>query len=91
MAEETRLRRFARSDRRRQHLAAHCARAFRGGRQIRRGERPRIYGDFSSPRMKSWIEILPKYAIDPYQQFAYTVGKNASDIGLVIERDGSAA
>lgn len=45
----------------------------------------RIYGDFSSPRMKSWTEILQKHAIDPYQQFAYTTGKNASDIALVID------
>ena len=45
----------------------------------------RIYGDFSSPRLKSWTEILQKYAIDPYQQFAYTTGKNASDIALVID------
>jgi len=45
----------------------------------------RIYGDFSSTRLKSWAELLPKYAIDPYQQFAYTSGKNASDIALVID------
>jgi len=45
----------------------------------------RIYGDFSSPSMKSWTAILQKYAIDPYQQFAYTSGKNASDIALVID------
>lgn len=45
----------------------------------------RIYGDFSSQRMKSWIDILQKHAIDPYQQFAYTTGKNASDIALVID------
>jgi uncharacterized LabA/DUF88 family protein len=45
----------------------------------------RIYGDFSGQRLKSWTEILPKYAIDPYQQFAYTTGKNASDIALVID------
>jgi len=45
----------------------------------------RIYGDFSSPRMKSWADILQKYAIDPHQQFAYTTGKNASDIALVID------
>ncbi len=45
----------------------------------------RIYGDFSSPRLKSWSDILQKYAIDPYQQFAYTSGKNASDIALVID------
>jgi uncharacterized LabA/DUF88 family protein len=45
----------------------------------------RIYGDFSGQRLKSWAEILPKFAIDPYQQFAYTTGKNASDIALVID------
>src|ERR1700731_1338290 len=45
----------------------------------------RIYGDFSGQQLKSWAEILQKHAIDPYQQFAYTKGKNASDIALVIE------
>jgi uncharacterized LabA/DUF88 family protein len=45
----------------------------------------RIYGDFSSPRLKSWSDILQRHAIDPYQQFAYTTGKNASDIALVID------
>src|ERR1700693_371926 len=45
----------------------------------------RISGGFSSPQLKSWAEILQKHAIDPYQQFAYTKGKNASDIALVID------
>ncbi|SFL39648.1 OST-HTH/LOTUS domain-containing protein [Bradyrhizobium sp. NFR13] len=45
----------------------------------------RIYGDFSSPQLKSWADILQKHAIDPYQQFAYTKGKNSSDIALVID------
>lgn len=45
----------------------------------------RIYGDFSSQQLKSWADILQKYAVDPYQQFAYTKGKNASDIALVID------
>ncbi len=45
----------------------------------------RIYGDFSSPRLKSWADVLQKHAIDPHQQFAYTSGKNASDIALVID------
>src|SRR3984885_814244 len=45
----------------------------------------RIYGDFSGGQLKSWAEILQKHAIDPYQQFAYTKGKNASDIALVID------
>jgi hypothetical protein len=44
----------------------------------------RIYGDFSGPQLRSWADILQKHAIDPYQQFAYTKGKNASDIALVI-------
>ena len=30
----------------------------------------RIYGDFSGQRLKSWVDILQRYAIDPYQQFA---------------------
>jgi uncharacterized LabA/DUF88 family protein len=45
----------------------------------------RIYGDFSSTRSKAWAEILSKHAIIPQQQFAYTTGKNASDITLVID------
>jgi hypothetical protein len=45
----------------------------------------RIYGDFSTPQLKSWSSILQKHAIDPFQQFAYTKGKNASDIALVID------
>ena len=44
-----------------------------------------IYGDFSSPRSRPWADVLSKYAIIPRQQFAYTTGKNASDITLVIE------
>jgi hypothetical protein len=45
----------------------------------------RIYGDFSGARLKSWAEILSKHAIVPQQNFANTVGKNASDIALVID------
>jgi uncharacterized LabA/DUF88 family protein len=45
----------------------------------------RIYGDFSGTRLKSWAEILAKYAILPHQNFANTIGKNASDIALVID------
>jgi uncharacterized LabA/DUF88 family protein len=45
----------------------------------------RIYGDFSSQRLKSWADILSKHAIIPHQNFAYTAGKNASDIALVID------
>ena len=45
----------------------------------------RIYGDFSGTRLKSWADILSTHAIMPYQNFAYTTGKNASDIALVID------
>ena len=45
----------------------------------------RIYGDFSRPCSKSWAETLSKHAIIPQQQFAFTTGKNASDITLVID------
>jgi NYN domain/OST-HTH/LOTUS domain len=45
----------------------------------------RIYGDFSGTRLKSWADILSKHAIIPHQNFAYTAGKNASDIALVID------
>lgn len=45
----------------------------------------RIYGDFSHSRSKGWADTLSKHAIIPQQQFAYTTGKNASDITLVID------
>ncbi|ARO27245.1 Maebl [Rhizobium sp. S9] len=45
----------------------------------------RIYGDFANARSKAWIDVLAKHAIIPQQQFAYTTGKNASDITLVID------
>ena len=45
----------------------------------------RIYGDWGNAHIKSWQEALLKYAIDPMQQFAYVKGKNATDIGMVIE------
>lgn len=45
----------------------------------------RIYGDFASARSKGWADVLSRHAIIPQQQFAYTTGKNASDITLVID------
>ena len=85
MAEEIRLRRFAvliDADNTSPRIAAGL---FEEIARFGEASVRRIYGDFSSPRMKSWADILQKYAIDPYQQFAYTTGKNASDIALVID------
>ncbi len=45
----------------------------------------RIYGDFADSRMKGWAEALPRHAIVPHQNFAYTQGKNSADIALVID------
>lgn len=45
----------------------------------------RIYGDFSGSRLKAWADVLATHAIMPHQNFAYTSGKNASDIALVID------
>jgi hypothetical protein len=45
----------------------------------------RIYGDFSGTRLKGWADVLAPHAIMPHQNFASTVGKNASDIALVID------
>ncbi|MBP7242881.1 NYN domain-containing protein [Amaricoccus sp.] len=45
----------------------------------------RIYGDFADARMRGWAEALPRHAIVPQQNFAYTTGKNSADIALVID------
>lgn len=45
----------------------------------------KIYGDWGNVHIQGWQEALLKYAIDPMQQFAYVKGKNATDIGMVIE------
>ena len=45
----------------------------------------RIYGDWTSPRLKGWKDVLLEYAIHPIQQFSYTKGKNATDSALIID------
>lgn len=45
----------------------------------------RLYGDFSGTGLGGWKQVLARLAIIPHQQFAYTKGKNSSDIALVIE------
>ncbi len=45
----------------------------------------RIYGDWTSPQLSKWKDKLNKFAIQPMQQFRYTVGKNATDSALIID------
>lgn len=45
----------------------------------------KAYGNWKSPTLKSWEELLHEYAIQPVQQYDLTKGKNASDIALVID------
>jgi uncharacterized protein (TIGR00288 family) len=45
----------------------------------------RAYGNWKSPSLKPWEATLHAYAIRPIQQFAYSRGKNASDMAMVID------
>jgi uncharacterized LabA/DUF88 family protein len=45
----------------------------------------KAYGDWSSPFLKNWKDELNFLAIQPVQQFSYTVGKNSTDIVMVID------
>lgn len=45
----------------------------------------RAYGNWKSHNLKGWEAVLHEYAIRPIQQFAYSKGKNASDMAMVID------
>lgn len=45
----------------------------------------RIYGDWTTANMGGWKDALHTYAIQPIQQFRYTVGKNATDSAMIID------
>lgn len=45
----------------------------------------RVYGDWTSDRLKGWSEKILKLGLVAHQQTANTSGKNSSDIGLVID------
>mgnify|MGYP000055929390 CR=1 FL=1 len=45
----------------------------------------KAYGNWKSPTLKAWEDLLHEYAIQPIQQYDLTKGKNASDIALVID------
>lgn len=45
----------------------------------------RAYGDWTTPNLRGWKNVLHKLAIQPMQQFSYTTGKNATDSSLIID------
>lgn len=45
----------------------------------------RAYGDWTTPNLASWKDVLHVHAIQPIQQFRYTTGKNATDSALIID------
>jgi len=45
----------------------------------------RVYGDWGSPQLEAWKDLIHTYALKPEQQFSYTNGKNATDIALIID------
>lgn len=45
----------------------------------------RIYGDWTTVNMSGWKTALHDSAIQPIQQFRYTIGKNATDSAMIID------
>ena len=45
----------------------------------------RAYGDWTTQQLVGWKSELPRHAISPVQQFAYTTGKNSTDSALIID------
>ncbi|MFT4857076.1 MAG: hypothetical protein ACI9UV_002825 [Algoriphagus sp.] len=45
----------------------------------------RIYGDWTTPHMNSWKEVINQYSFNPIQKFSYTTGKNSTDSSLIID------
>ncbi|WP_068250990.1 NYN domain-containing protein [Janibacter corallicola] len=45
----------------------------------------RAYGDWTTTQLGGWKAELQRNAIQPVQQFAYTVGKNSTDSALIID------
>ena len=40
---------------------------------------------WTGPYLKSWKDVLNTNTITPFQQFAYTKGKNATDSAMIID------
>ncbi len=45
----------------------------------------RIYGDWTTPNLGPWKQMLLGHSVQPIQQFRYTTGKNATDSAMIID------
>lgn len=45
----------------------------------------RIYGDWTSPNLTPWKQVLLEYSVTPMQQYSYTTGKNSTDSAMIID------
>ncbi|MDD4772060.1 MAG: NYN domain-containing protein [Eubacteriales bacterium] len=45
----------------------------------------RIYGNWTSPNLASWKDVLLENSIVPIQQYDYTTGKNSTDAAMIID------
>lgn len=45
----------------------------------------RVYGDFTSNHLSGWSKVQAEHGLVPHHSPAHTVGKNSSDISLVID------
>ena len=45
----------------------------------------RAYGDWTTQNLVGWKAHLHRHAVQPMQQFAYTIGKNSTDSAFIID------
>ncbi len=45
----------------------------------------RIYGNWTTPQLQPWKDVLLSHSIVPIQQFNYSSGKNATDSAMIID------
>ena len=45
----------------------------------------RVYGNWKKPHLSPWEKVIKNLALKAQQQFDYVIGKNATDIAMVID------
>lgn len=65
--------------------AKHAANIMREVTSIGEPALRRVYGDWSNPHLKAWKDPIHALGLVARQETSNTTGKNASDIGLVID------